>query len=249
MAQLLEPITRPAAAPLPCGALEVSEISAYYGESQVLFDVSLSVPAGQVVCLLGRNGVGKTTLLKTIMGLLAPRRGRIAFDGRDVTTAAPHLRAQAGIGYVPQGRGVFPHLSVYENLLVAAEARGGSGKAGIDEMLELFPALRSYARKSGGTLSGGQQQQLAIARALLRNPSLLVLDEPTEGIQPNIVLEIEQTIQALQATRMTILLVEQFLDFALSVSDHYYVMARGSIVESGPTQGLDPDTLQHHIAI
>ncbi len=231
------------------GALDVEGLCTYYGESQVLFDVSLSVPPGGVVCLLGRNGVGKTTLLKTIMGVLPARRGRLRFEGQDLTRAPAHRRAWAGIGYVPQGRRIFPHLSVLENLQVAAEARGGGGPAAIAEMLDLFPALGTSIRKSGGTLSGGQQQQLAIARALIRRPRLLVLDEPTEGIQPSIVLEIERTIQALQSQHLTILLVEQFLDFALSVSDKYFVMARGTIVASGAAHGLDPDTIKHHLAV
>jgi urea transport system ATP-binding protein len=228
--------------------LTVNNLDVSYGESQVLFDVSLEVHAGEVVCLLGRNGVGKTTLLKAIMGLVPTRRGRISLDQQDLTRVPTHRRAWAGIGYVPQGRGIFPHLSVYENLLVAAESRGG-GRAALADVLDLFPSLRTFARKSGGALSGGQQQQLAIARALLRRPHLLVLDEPTEGIQPSIVLEIEQAIHAFKNKRLTILLVEQFLDFALSVSDRYYAMARGAIVDHGTTHSLDPDSLKHHIAV
>lgn len=231
------------------GSLRVERLSVFYGESQVLYDVSLEVPAGSVVSLLGRNGVGKTTLLKTVVGSLRPRTGSIVLDGLDVTYAPAHRRAWNGLGYVPQGRGVFQHLSVYENLLVASEARGGGGAKTVSSLLETFPALQSAHRKMAGTLSGGQQQQLAIARALVRNPSLLVLDEPTEGIQPNIVLEIEQAILALKARGLTILLVEQFLDFALSVSESYYVMAKGTIVAQGQTSGLDPQTIRHYLAV
>jgi urea transport system ATP-binding protein len=231
------------------GSLQVDKVNVYYRDSQALRDISMDVPAGTVVSLLGRNGVGKTTLLKSIVGLLPVRRGTIHFSGQDITKAPAHKRSWAGIGYVPQGRGIFPYLSVYENLQIAAETKGGGGKQVIEEMLELFPALKIYAKKSGGSLSGGQQQQLAIARALARRPSLLVLDEPTEGIQPNIVLEIQQTIQALAAKNLTILLVEQFLDFALEVSQSYYVMSHGTIVASGPTQGLDPESIKHYIAI
>jgi len=231
------------------GALQVDRVNVYYRDSQALRDVSMDVPAGTVVTLLGRNGVGKTTLLKSIMGLLPVRRGSIHFGGQDITQAPAHRRSWSGIGYVPQGRGIFPYLSVYENLQIAAEAKGGGGKAVIDEMMDLFPALKTYAKKSGGSLSGGQQQQLAIARALSRRPSLLVLDEPTEGIQPNIVMEIQQIIASLAAKNLTILLVEQFLDFALEISHSYYVMSHGSIVASGATQGLDPESIKHYIAI
>jgi urea transport system ATP-binding protein len=244
-------LTPPAASPdmAAAGSLRVDKANVYYRDSQALRDVSIDVPAGTVVSLLGRNGVGKTTLLKAIMGLLPVRRGSIHFGAQDITRAPTHRRAWAGIGYVPQGRGIFPYLSVYENLQIAAETKGGGGAAAIEEMLELFPALKIYVKKSGGSLSGGQQQQLAIARALARRPSLLVLDEPTEGIQPNIVLEIEQTIQALAEKNLTILLVEQFLDFALTVGDSYYVMSHGTIVANGPTQGLDPESIKHYIAI
>ena len=230
-------------------SLRVEGLSVFYGESQVLYDVTLEVPPASVVALLGRNGVGKTTLLKSITGGLSPRAGRVVLDGQDVTRAPAHKRAWGGIGYVPQGRGMFPQLTVYENLQVAAESRGGGGQTAIEEMLAAFPALATYRSKMAGTLSGGQQQQLSIARALVRRPSLLVLDEPTEGIQPNIVLEIEQAIRSLKEQRLSILLVEQFLDFALSVSDTYYVMAKGSIVAQGHTAHVDPDDITHHLTI
>lgn len=245
-----------ATAPMPragesatAGTLRVEHLSVFYGESQVLYDVSLEVRPGTVVSLLGRNGVGKTTLLKTLVGTLRPRSGAIMLDGLDVTRVPAHERAWRGLGYVPQGRCVFPHLSVYDNLLVAAEAKRGGGPKAVEAMLDTFPALRLSGKKPAGTLSGGQQQQLAIARALVRRPSLLVLDEPTEGIQPNIVLEIEQAIQALKAQGLTILLVEQFLDFALSVSDTYYVMAKGSIVAEGATADVNRDKLMRHLAV
>ena len=238
-----------ASAPARASSLAVEQLDVYYGESQVLYDVALEIPPASVVALLGRNGVGKSTLLKAIVGTLSPRAGRVLLDGRDVTRAPAHRRAVGGIGYVPQGRGVFPHLTVYENLQVAAEAQGGGGKPAIDEMLAAFPALQTFRAKMAGTLSGGQQQQLAIARALVRRPSLLILDEPTEGIQPNIVLEIEQAIRGLKEQQLSILLVEQFLDFALSVSDTYYVMAKGSIVAQGLTAHVDPDDITHHLTI
>ena len=231
--------------------LDVEGLDVAYGDSQVLFDTSVSVAGGQVVAMLGRNGVGKTTLLKAIIGLLPARRGSVVFDGTDLSSKklGAHRRAWMGIGYVPQGRGVFPQLTVWENLQVAAEAPGGGGRAAIEEAIAMFPALGIAARKRGGLLSGGQQQQLAIARVLIRKPRLLLLDEPTEGIQPSIVLEIEETILGLRERGMTILLVEQFLDFALGVSDAVYVMASGRIVAQGARAGLDVSTIKHYLTV
>ena len=179
--------------------LTIQGLSVGYGQSLVLNDVALDVPEGQVVCLMGRNGVGKTTLLKAIMGLLNPRAGQIRFGQSDLTRWAPHKRAKAGFGYVPQGRHIFPYLTVHENLLMGLEAFAGKkGRAeAVDKMYGLFPALKTYTKKVAGTLSGGQQQQLALARALVRQPSLLLLDEPTEGIQPSIVQEIEELLHRL----------------------------------------------------
>src|SRR4051812_41084822 len=197
--------------------LSIERASVYYGESRILHDVSLDVQSGQVVCLMGRNGVGKTTLLKAIMGVLKPRSGSITFDDQDISLVPSHKRARAGIGYVPQGRGIFPYLSVYENLLMGFEAnRKVNTDEAISEAYALFPILNTMSKRVAGTLSGGQQQQLAIARALVRQPKLLLLDEPTEGIQPSIVMEIERVIASLRTQgKMSILLVEQFLDFAL----------------------------------
>ena len=230
--------------------LEIRDADIYYGDSIVVEQVSLAVQPGQVVCLMGRNGVGKTTLLKAIMGTLRPRRGTLALDGVDMTRWPPHRRAREGIGYVPQGRGIFPFLSVYENLLMGLEAVGGRRNGELNEMFALFPVLEQMARRTAGTLSGGQQQQLAIARALVRKPRLLLLDEPTEGIQPSIVEEIERVILDLQQRRaMAILLVEQFVDFALNVADHCYVMERGRIVAEGAAGALDEMAVREYLAV
>jgi len=228
--------------------LEVEGLDVAYGESRILRQVDLRVPAGEVVCLMGRNGVGKTTLLKAIMGLLPARAGRITFDGTDVTRWAPEARARAGIGYVPQGREIFPRLTVAENLAVA---RLGCGRAVDPEpALLLFPKLRGLLGRQGGVLSGGEQQMLAIGRALLTGPRLLVLDEPTEGIQPSIVLEIEAAIQRIRGTLgVSVLLVEQYLDFARRLADTYVVMAKGAIVARGATCDLEPGALRQHLAV
>jgi urea transport system ATP-binding protein len=230
--------------------LELRGLAVGYGESLIVHDVDLSVGPGEVVCLMGRNGVGKTTLIKTVVGLLPARRGTVRLDEVDLTRAEPHRRARAGIGYVPQGRGIFPYLSVRENLLMGFEAVDRVDAAALDEMFAQFPVLARMAGRTAGTLSGGQQQQLAIARALVRRPRLLVLDEPTEGIQPSIVQEIEALVQALRAGRETsILLVEQFLDFALAVADRYYVMENGTIVAQGIGAELADHTVREHLAV
>jgi urea transport system ATP-binding protein len=230
--------------------LSLGGIQQYYGESHTLRDVALEVPQGSCTCLMGRNGVGKTTLVKTILGLLPVRAGRVELDGRDLTPVEPHLRARAGIGYVPQGRGIFPHLTVWENLLIGFEAVGRIEAGALDEVIGVFPVLGRMADRAAGVLSGGQQQQLAIARAIVRRPRLLVLDEPTEGIQPSIVEEIEAVVQALRARRATtILLVEQFLDFAVAVADRYYVMEGGTIVARGIGVELADHTVREHLAV
>ncbi|MSQ14613.1 MAG: urea ABC transporter ATP-binding subunit UrtE [Dehalococcoidia bacterium] len=232
--------------------LVVQDLSASYGESQILFDISLRVPEGQVVSLMGRNGVGKTTLLKSIMGLMRPKSGQVHLKGVNVTARPAYERARAGIGYVPQGRGIFPYLTVEENLLLGLEAlpTNKRGLESIEEICDQFPSLRTYKRKVAGTLSGGQQQQLAFARALVRKPTLLLLDEPTEGIQPSIVDEIEQLILGLREQRsMSILLVEQFLDFAMSVSDYCYVMEKGNIVAEGAAGELQQDAIREYLAV
>ncbi|HEY9729430.1 MAG TPA: urea ABC transporter ATP-binding subunit UrtE [Chroococcales cyanobacterium] len=232
--------------------LQVSNINVYYSESHILRDVDLSVPAGQMVCLIGRNGVGKTTLLKTIMGLLKPRTGTIALAGEPITGKSPDKRAKLGIGYVPQGREIIPRLTVKENLLLGLEARQGgrSGKQDIpEEIFTLFPVLKTMLSRMGGDLSGGQQQQLAIARALMGKPRLLVLDEPTEGIQPSIILEIEAAVrQIVQSTGISVLLVEQHLHFVRQ-ADKYYAMQKGGIVASGPTSELSNEVIQRFLAV
>ena len=221
----------------------VEGLNQYYGGSHILRDVSFEVPAGKVTALLGRNGVGKSTLLKTLMGLVPARTGKIAFENKDLTGASPHLRARAGLGYVPQGREIFPRLTVEENLLMGAREIPA-------RIFELFPMLLHLLRRRGGDLSGGQQQQLAVARALVMKPRLLILDEPTEGIQPSIIKEIERAIRALAATgEMAILLVEQYYDFARSLADQYLVMERGEIVARGRGTDMDTDGVKRLLAV
>jgi urea transport system ATP-binding protein len=236
--------------------LQVNALNQYYGGSHVLRNVELSVPTGGCTVLLGRNGVGKTTLLRCLMGLLPVRSGAIVLDGRDITAAPPQHRAWAGLGYVPQGREVFPELTVSENLRIGemtGERRLRSGAASSlafsrADVLNTFPVLGSMAQRLAGNLSGGQQQQLAIGRALLTQPSLLILDEPTEGIQPSIVKEIEAVIQGLKG-RLAILLVEQFVDFAEAVADDYVVLVRGQVVARGKGQDMLRDDVRGLIAV
>lgn len=230
--------------------LTVQGLEVYYGDSQILWDVHLHVPPGQVVCLMGRNGVGKTTLLKTIMGLLKPRAGSITFGGEDITGLPPNARAKRGIGYVPQGRDIFADLTVHENLRIGLVARDRGQQPIAPEIMQLFPVLPTMFTRKGGVLSGGQQQQLAIARALMTQPTLLVLDEPTEGIQPSIILEIEAVIRRLKERgSMGILLVEQYLDFASRLADHVYVMEKGAIVFDGTLQAGDSDVIKRYLAV
>jgi urea transport system ATP-binding protein len=228
--------------------LTIEGLDVAYGGSQVLWGVDLRVGAGEVVCLMGRNGVGKTTLLKSIMGLLPVRRGRLTFDGADITRWAADRRARAGIGYVPQGREIFPHLTVEENLRVAQLGCGRTER--MDDALELFPALRPLLARKGGVLSGGEQQMLAIGRALLTRPTLLILDEPTEGIQPSIILEIEEAIRRIKTQLgLAVLLVEQYLDFAERLADAYVIMAKGAVVAAGATRDLRPEQVKQHLAV
>ena len=232
--------------------LTVEHLHVFRGESQILHDVSIAVPSGAVVCLMGRNGVGKTTLLKAIMGLLKPRQGSIRLDDQDLTRRSTHQRARTGIGYVPQGRGIFPYLSVYENLLIGLEALPGEthNREAIEEMYTLFPVLKEMGIRVAGTLSGGQQQQLAFARALVGRPKLLLLDEPTEGIQPSIMHQIEEVILMLrQRNNVSILLVEQFLDFALNVGDYFCVMETGRIVAQGSIDEFDLAVAQDYLSV
>ena len=220
--------------------LEVNDLQQYYGGSHTLRNVSFEARSGEVTAVLGRNGVGKTTLLRCIVGLLSPRSGSVRIDGEDVTRLPPYKRAQLGLGYVPQGREIFPRLTVEENLrLGLATQRNGSDIP--PRLYEMFPVLREMLHRRGGDLSGGQQQQLAIARALAMDPKLLVLDEPTEGIQPSIIKDIERAIRRLaEEGRMAIVLVEQYYDFARSLADRYVVLSRGEVVKSG--RGADMDT-------
>ncbi len=231
--------------------LRVSGLNVYYGESHILRNVDLSVPCGQMVCLIGRNGVGKTTLLKTIVGLLKPRTGAIELMDSPINTLSPDKRARLGIGYVPQGREIIPRVTVKENLLLGLEARPGKRRnATIPESIfELFPVLKTMLGRMGGDLSGGQQQQLAIARALMGEPKLLVLDEPTEGIQPSIILEIEAAVRRIiEETGISVLLVEQHLHFVRQ-ADRYYAMQKGGIVASGETSELSRDVIQQFLAV
>ncbi|MBW4688416.1 MAG: urea ABC transporter ATP-binding subunit UrtE [Komarekiella atlantica HA4396-MV6] len=231
--------------------LKISNLNVYYGESHILRNVDLNVPSGQMVCLIGRNGVGKTTMLKTIIGLLKPRSGTINFAGELINSKSPDKRAKLGIGYVPQGREIIPRLTVKENLLLGLEARRKQvKKAEIpEEVFNLFPVLKTMLSRMGGDLSGGQQQQLAIARALMGQPQVLVLDEPTEGIQPSIILEIEAAVRRIvETTGISVLLVEQHLHFVRQ-ADYYYAMQKGGIVASGSTDELSQDVIQRFLAV
>jgi urea transport system ATP-binding protein len=229
--------------------LKVTGLNQFYGGSHILRDLSFDVPAGKVTALLGRNGVGKTTLLKTLMGVVRARSGDIRFGATDLTQAAPYERVRAGIGYVPQGREIFPRLTVAENLEMGLATRP-RGEPVPARIFEMFPVLSQMMRRRGGDLSGGQQQQLAIGRALAMGPKLLILDEPTEGIQPSIIKDIERAIRALAATgEMAILLCEQYYDFARSLADQYLVMERGEIVARGAGADMERDRVKALLAV
>lgn len=234
--------------------LRIEGLNQSYGGSQTLRDVTLEVPVGEVTTLLGRNGMGKTTLLKCLMGLLPVKSGRIMFKDQDLGRLRPDQRARAGIGYVPQGREIFSRLTVTENLRIAIEASPAArrgGERGIPGWVhETFPILKEFAHRRGGDLSGGQQQQLAIARALVTRPSLLVLDEPTEGISPVVIQQIEKVISSLAQQRtMAILLVEQYYDFARSLADRYVVIQRGEIIREGKGTQMEADGLRALLAV
>ncbi len=232
--------------------LSLSGVSAAYGKSQVLRGIDLSVGPGESVSLLGRNGVGKTTLLRTIVGHHAAASGSIAFLGDDVTAQPAYKRARRGIGYVPQGRGIFSHLTVDENLRLGAAGspRSRTAEAIPSYIFELFPVLQRVGQRKGGVLSGGEQQQLAIARAMVAQPKLLILDEPTEGIQPSIVQQIEESLREIRTRlKVAILLVEQYLDFAWSIADRFYVMRRGQIVLEGNPRESDPSSVHHLLSV
>jgi urea transport system ATP-binding protein len=233
----------------PASTLAVRGLTSGYGQSLIVHDVSLDLEPGRVACLMGRNGVGKTTLLKTIIGLIRARSGGVDLGGVDLSHAPAHTRARAGLGYVPQGRGIFPHLSVRENLLIGLETQRGDAEA-LAEVYELFPVLHDMAPRAAGRLSGGQQQQLAIGRALVGRPRVLLLDEPTEGIQPSIIWEIERAIDALRERGgLSILLVEQFVEFAVGLSDVYYLMEKGTIVSQGSSKELTEDDVREYLAV
>ncbi len=230
--------------------LQVEGLNQYYGGSHTLWDVDLEVPVGSCTCLMGRNGVGKTTLLKALMGLLPSRSGQIIFDGANLSRRPAEARARSGIGYVPQGREIFPLLTVEENLRISLGARA-DGRRDIPELIyDLFPVLKEMSHRRGGDLSGGQQQQLAIGRALVLDPKLLILDEPTEGIQPNIVREIGDIIRRLNREQgLTVLLVEQKLPFARRVADQFSLMEKGRIVAGGRMDELNDDLVKEYLSV
>jgi urea transport system ATP-binding protein len=229
--------------------LSIDKLSVSIGGSRILREVSLDLSAHHVFCLMGRNGVGKTTTLKSVIGLYKPSSGRVLFEGRDISRTPPEERARAGIGYVPQGRGIFPHLTVAENLLIGAVAKGKKAKEALDRVHALFPVIKDFLSRKGGMLSGGQQQQLAIGRALLTEPKLLILDEPTEGIQPNIIGQIGDVIKLLRKESMTILLVEQYLEFCKELADNFAILDRGSVVAQGSVGELTDIVVKQHLTV
>jgi urea transport system ATP-binding protein len=233
--------------------LQLAQVEADIGGSRILRGVTLEVAAGEVVCLMGRNGVGKTTTLRVIMGLRVLRAGELLFAGKSLAGLGTADRAHAGIGYVPQGRDIFPHLTVEENLRVGLLLRKrtrAAAREDLDRVYTLFPVLKSMLARKGGVLSGGQQQQLAIARALLTQPKLVILDEPTEGIQPSIIEEIGETLKRLrQEGGLAILLVEQYVDFCREVGDRFYAMDRGAITISGPVATLTDEVVREHLQV
>jgi len=231
--------------------LHISDLNVYYGESHILRNVDLNINAGEMVCLIGRNGVGKTTLLKTLMGILKPRAGVINYEQQNLINKTSDQRARLGLGYVPQGRDIIPRLTVKENLVLGLEALPTKRKNATipEEIFDLFPVLKTMLSRMGGDLSGGQQQQLAIARALVGEPKLLILDEPTEGIQPSIILEIEAAVRRIVASKgIAVLLVEQHLHFVRQ-ADRYYAMQKGGIVASGFTSELSQEVIQRFLAV
>jgi len=230
--------------------LELTDITSSIQGSRILRGVNLRVPEHSLVCLMGRNGVGKTTTLKSIVGLVKADTGRIQFAGGNITTLKPDVRARQGVAYVPQGRDIFPNLTVWENLRISLVVHRAKANGQVDRVLQLFPVLKEMLQRKGGVLSGGQQQQLAIARALLTDPKLLILDEPTEGIQPNIIDQIGDTLLKIkQEGKISILLVEQYLDFCLAVGDSFYIMDRGAIVAQGPIAQLNDDLVKKHLTV
>lgn len=230
--------------------LSLSDIAVSYDGSRILRGVNLTVPEKSLVCLMGRNGVGKTTTLKSIVGLVKTDVGSVKLDGQELTGLGPDRRARQGLGYVPQGRDIFPNLTVWENLKISLVVRSTKPSGQLDRVLELFPVLKEMLQRKGGVLSGGQQQQLAIARALLTDPKVLILDEPTEGIQPNIIDQIGDTLVKIKKEgRISILLVEQYLDFCLAVADSFFIMDRGAIVANGAINQLTDQIVKEHLTV
>jgi urea transport system ATP-binding protein len=231
--------------------LSIDRLNQYYGSSHTLRDVTFDVPKGGCTALLGRNGVGKTTLLKCLMGIVPVARGRVTLDGQDITSMPSFARVKLGVGYVPQGREIFPRLTVEENLLMGLASKKSGGVGDIPhEVYEMFPVLKQMLGRRGGDLSGGQQQQLAIGRALVMKPKLLILDEPTEGIQPSIIKEIERVIKALsERGDMAILLVEQYFDFARQLADQFVILRRGEIVKKGLGSEMDAEELRSFLVV
>ncbi|WP_218082858.1 urea ABC transporter ATP-binding subunit UrtE [Anthocerotibacter panamensis] len=230
--------------------LEVQGLNVYYGQSHILRNIDLSIPEGAMVCLIGRNGVGKTTLLKSLIGLLAAKQGRITLAGQPLTALPADARARRGIAYVPQGREIFSGLTVYENLVLGLEAAATPQKQVPEEIFELFPVLKTMANRRGGDLSGGQQQQLAIGRALVSRPKVLLLDEPTEGIQPSIVQEIEETLAKINRQQgLTILFVEQNLEFARRLAHRFHVMEKGRLVAGGTIDALQSELVARYLTV
>lgn len=230
--------------------LTIKNLEVSISGSRILRGVNLEVPDAAVTCLMGRNGVGKTTTLKSIVGLMKPGVGTIHLNGQELNGHNPETRSRMGIGYVPQGREIFPHLTVEENLLIGAVAHGKKVNGKLDRIFGLFPILEEFLPRKGGMLSGGQQQQLAIARALLTEPKVLILDEPTEGIQPNIIDQIGETIKLLRKEgNMSILLVEQYLDFCKELADTFAIMDRGAVVVAGPVSELTDELVKKHLVV
>ena len=234
----------------PDTMLAVEDLTFSYGAVRVLNEVSLSVPRGRITCVMGRNGVGKTTLMKNVMGLLKAESGKVFLEGRDVTSLSGNRRAREGIALVPQGRQIFPRLTVEENLRVGMEARAVARGKVPEFVYDMFPVLKEMTRRKGGDLSGGQQQQLAISRALVGEPRVLLLDEPTEGIQPNIIQQIGETLrQLVDESGLTVVLVEQYLDFVREFGDEFSLMDRGRVVAQGETGDLTKEIVEAHLTV
>ncbi|GAX90035.1 urea ABC transporter ATP-binding subunit UrtE [Effusibacillus lacus] len=231
--------------------LSVEQLHVSYGKSRVINGVSIKVNAGDKVCLMGRNGVGKTTLLKSLMGLLPAREGKISFEKREITKIQPYQRSRMGLAYVPQGREIIPMLTVKENLELGAMAHNPKEtEKRMEEVLNYFPVLKEHLSRNGGVLSGGQQQQLAIGRALMSEPAILFLDEPSEGIQPNVVAEIAQILNRVHKEKgLAVFIVEQNLDFAFKIADQFYIMEKGSIVTSGSAKEVPMETIKRYLTI